>query len=152
MANEITPDEGLDYLLGLAFKGATQPANYYMGLFTSQTASTTPASTMVLATPSGITEATYTGYARVAIAQGDWGTAGAVTIWTQPTRAIAAAQKSFPAATAANLSAPVNGFFIATASTAGVCLLAANFDDTTAVASLAIGDIIKVTPKFGLGG
>lgn len=152
MANEIIPDEGLDYLLGLALKGTTQLANVYMGLFTSQTASTTPASTMVLATPSGITEATYTGYARVAIAQGDWGSAGAATIWSQATRALTSSQKSFPAATAANLSAPVNGFFLATASTAGVCLLASNFDDTTAVASLAIGDIIKVTPKFGLGG
>lgn len=152
MANEITPDEGLDYLLGLAFKGATQPANYYLGLFTSQTASTVPASTMVLATPSGITEATYTGYARVAVAQGDWGTATGDTVWSQAVRRLLASQKSFPAATAANLSAPVNGFFLATASTAGVCLLASNFDDTTAVASLAIGDIIKVTPKFGLGG
>lgn len=151
MANEICPDEGLDYMLGLIFKGTSQPANFYLGLFTSQTASTTPASTMVLATPTGITEAAYTGYTRVAVAQGDWGSASAQTIWSQTTRALAAAQKSFPAATASYPTA-INGFFLATASTAGVCLYASNFDDTTAIATMAIGDIIKITTKFGLGG
>lgn len=148
---EIIPDEGLDYILAIVPKNGTNIATTYSGLFTSQTASTVPASTMVLATPTGITEAAYTGYARQSIAAASWGTTGAKTIWTQPARGTTAGQVSFPAATA-TYSTAINGFFIATASAAGVCLAASNFDDTTAVATMAIGDIIRVTPTFGLLG
>jgi hypothetical protein len=148
---EILPDEGLDYILAIFPKNGTNIATTYLGLFTSQTASTVPASTMVLATPTGITEAGYTGYARQSIAAASWGTTGAKTIWSQTTRGTTAGQVSFPAATA-TYSTAINGFFLATASTAGVCLFASNFDDTTAVATMAIGDIIRVTPTFGLGG
>lgn len=151
MANEIFPDEGLDYLLGIVPKNGTNLATTYLGLFTSQTATTTPASTAVLATATGVTEAAFSGYARVAVAAADWGTAGAETIWSQAVRRVTATQKSFPAATGAD-STPINGFFVATASTAGVALYYSNFDDTTAIASLALGDIIRVTPKLGLGG
>lgn len=151
MANEIFPDEGLDFLLGIVPKNGTNLATVYLGLFTSQTASTTPASTAVLATSTGVTEAAFTGYARVAIPSTDWGSAGAQTIWSQATRGVVAAQKSFPAATAAYATG-INGFFIATASTAGTALWYSNFSDTTAIASMAIGDICKVTPTWGFGG
>src|SRR5882757_3307643 len=143
MANEVFSNEGLDYILGVIPKAGTTPTTLYLGLFTSQTASTTPAATAVLSTSTGVTEATYTSYARVAVASTDWGSAGAQTVWSQSVRGAAASQKSFPAATAANLSAPVNGFFIATASTAGIGIWYSNFDDTTAISSLAIGDIIR---------
>jgi hypothetical protein len=148
---ELIPDEGLDYILSIFPKNGTNIATTYLGLFTSQTASTVPASTMVLATPTGITEAAYTGYARQSIAAASWGTTGAKTIWTQSARGTTAGQVSFPAATASYATA-INGFFGATASTAGVCLYVSNFDDTSAVATMAIGDIIRVTPTFGLLG
>lgn len=146
---EIIPDEGLDYILGIFPKNGTNLANIYMGLFTSQSASTVPAANMTLAGPSGITEAGYSGYARQAIAASSWGTAGAKTIWSQSTRGVTAGQVSFPAATA-TYATPINGFFLATTSSGGVCLLVSNFDDVTAVTSLAIGDVVRVTPTFGL--
>lgn len=152
MANEIFVNEGLAYLLGIVPKGGSSPATLYLGLFTSQTASTTPAATAVLgASPSGITEAAFSGYARVAVASTDWGsvTAGD-TVWAQTVSSVASSQKSFPAATA-SYSTAINGFFLASASTQGTLIYASNFDDTTAIATMAIGDIIKVTPKFALG-
>lgn len=146
---EIFPDEGLDYILGVIPKAGTTPATLYLGLFTSQTASTVPAANMVLATPTGITEAGYTSYARVSIASASWGATGAKTSWSQTGRGTTAAQVSCPAAGAAYATA-INGFFIATALTGGICIFASNFDDTTAVATMAIGDVIRVTPTFTL--
>lgn len=146
---EIVPDEGLDYILAIFPKNGSNLATAYLGLFTSQTASTVPAANMVLATPTGITEVAYTGYARQSIAAASWGTTGAKTMWSQTGRGTTAGQVSFPAATASYATA-INGFFLASASSAGVCLFASNFDDTTAIASLAVNDVIKVTPTFGL--
>jgi hypothetical protein len=151
MANEIIPNEGLDYILAIFPKNGTNIATMYLGLFTNATASTTPAATAVLATSTGVTEAAYSGYARVSIAAASWGATGAKTIWSQSARGTTAAEVSFPAATATSATA-INGFFLATASTAGTAIFYSNFDDTTAVASLAIGDVIKVTPTFGLLG
>jgi len=37
---EIFPNEGLDYILGVIPKAGTTPTTLYLGLFTSQTAST----------------------------------------------------------------------------------------------------------------
>lgn len=150
---EIVPDEGLDYWLGVMLRSQSAPANTYVGLFTSQTASTVPASTAVLATPTGVTEAAPGGYARQAIASGTgtWGAPAADTLWSQAVRRTTGPQVSFPAATGAYATA-INGFLIATALTAGIALLYSNFDDTTAIASLAIGDVVKVTPKYGLAG
>jgi hypothetical protein len=100
-----------------------------------------------------VTTTDYPGYARVAIPAADWGTPGADTIWSQAVRAVTAAQKSFAAATAAATpSAAINGFGIASASTAGVAIYYSNFDDTTGISSLALGDIVRVTPKLGFGG
>lgn len=153
MANEIIPDEGLDYIINVLLKNGGSPANLYLGLFESQTATTTPAANAVLATQTGVTESNFTSYARVAVAVADWGTVGAKTIWTQTTRGATAAQKSFPAAGAAYATA-INGFFLATTPTraTGIAVAYSNFDDTTAIASLALGDIIRVTPTFGLAG
>jgi hypothetical protein len=150
---EICPDEGLDYLISVILKNAGSPANLYLGLFTSQTASTVPAANAVLATATGVAEAAYTSYARVAVPVADWGATGAKTIWSQATRGATAAQKSFPAAGATYATA-INGFFLATTSGTGtgIAVYYSNFDDTTAIASLALGDIIRVTPTFGLGG
>lgn len=55
---EIFVDEGLDAVLAVFPKNGTNYANLYMGLFTSQTATTVPARTATGgAVPSGWTEA-----------------------------------------------------------------------------------------------
>ena len=152
MANEIFPDEGLDYLLGITPKNGTNLTNTYCGLFVNMTASTTQAASAVLATQTGVTETSGWGYARQAHAASAWGAAGTATIWGQANaRRVVGAQLTFAAASAA-YAAPINGFFMASTVTVGVALFYSNFDDTTAIASLSLGDIIKVTPTWGLLG
>lgn len=148
---EIIPNEGLDYILSIFPKNGTNLATAYLGLFTGATASTTPSATAVLSTATGVTEAAYTSYARVAVSAASWGTTGSKTIWSQSARGTTATEFSFPAA-GASYATQINGFFLATASTAGTAIFYSNFDDTTGIASLAIGDVIKVTPTFGLLG
>ena len=150
MATEIFPNEGLAYLLGIVPKGGTSPANLYLGLFTSQTASTVITAAQTLA--ANITEPGYTNYARVAVASSDWGSVtSGDTVWSQSVSSVQASQKSFAAAGSVQSSA-LNGFFLASAITGGVCVFQSNWDDQTAIASLALGDIVRITPKFALGG
>jgi hypothetical protein len=151
------PNEGLDFLLNIFPKNGTNAANLYLFLFKGGSATTVPAATATIGTMGGtfaeVTTTDYPGYARVTIPAADWGTPGADTIWSQTVRAVTAAQKSFAAATAAATpSAAINGFGIASASTAGVAIYYSNFDDTTGISSLALGDIVRVTPKLGFGG
>lgn len=156
-AQDIYPNEGLDYLLDKFPKGGTSPTTLYLFLWKGGTASTVPAASAVITNMGGsfaeVTTADYPGYARVSIASGDWGSPASETIHTVATRAVTGAQKSFAAATsAATPSAAINGFGVASASTAGVAIYYSNFDDETGISSLAIGDIIRVTPKLGFGG
>jgi hypothetical protein len=151
------PNEGRDFMLAIFPKNGTNAANLYLFLFKGGTASTVPAETATIGAMGGtfaeVTTTDYPGYARVTIPAADWGSAASETIHTVATRAVTAAQKSFAAATsAATPSAAINGFGIASASTAGVAVYYSNFDDETGISSLAIGDIIRVTPKLGLGG
>lgn len=139
---EIFPTEGLDYILGVIPKGATTPATLYLGLFTSQTASTVPANTAVLSTQTGVTETTYTAYARQALTAATWGAIAAGTGGRKATYP----QVTFPTV-GATPGGNINGFFIATANTAGIAIFYANFDDTTAITP-ATNDIIKVTPTW----
>ena len=143
---EIFVDEGLDDIMAIFPKNGTNLATLYIGLFTSQTASTVPARSAVLATQTGITEATGTAYARQSIAAASWG--------AQATngngRKTTAGQVTFPTVGAGGWGT-ANGFFIADASTAGKCIYAANFDDVTAV-TLNAGDVIKVTPTMQFDG
>jgi len=151
----IIPTEGRDYLLGLVPKITTAvPANLYLGLFTGGSASTVPAVGATLAAMGGgFAEAAGSwGYARVAVASGDWGSPATETIQgVAGVRVLTATQKAFVAASTTYATA-INGFFLASASTSGVCVYYSNFTDTTAIASLALGDIIRITPKFGLTG
>jgi hypothetical protein len=157
MADTI-PNEGRDYMLGIFPKNGTNAANLYLFLFKGGSATTTPAATATIGTMGGtfaeVTTTDYPGYARVAIPAADWGSPATETVWdVTSARVITAAQKSFAAATAAATpSAPINGFGIASATTAGVAVYYSNFDDTTGISSLALGDIIRVTPKYGIGG
>lgn len=147
---EIFVDEGLDFILSVFPKNGANTGTLYLGLFTSQTASTVPANTAVLgATPTGITETMYTNYARQSIASTSW---GANTALTSPVvgRRTTAGQVTFPTVGAVG-GAAINGFFLASALTAGTLIFAANFDDTTAI-SPTLGDIIRVTPTYAYGG
>lgn len=151
----IFPDEGLDVIVGIVPKGGTVLSTTYVGLFTSSSGgSAVPASSAtVAAMGTGYAECATAGwstYARQSIASASWGTSGAQTIWSVTGRGAVGPQVSFPAPTAAYSPAnPICGFFIADAVTAGHGIFYSNFSDTTSVASLAIGDVIKVTPTWG---
>lgn len=137
---EIFPDEGLDRILGVIPKNGTNISTLYVGLFTSQTATTVPASTAVLATATGVTEVSGSGYARQSIAAASWGAIAAGTGGRKTT----GPQVTFAATGTWSVA---NGFFIADASTNGIAIFYANFDDGTAV-TLLNGDSLKVTPTW----
>ena len=147
---EIFVDEGLDKIMGIFPKNGTNVATLYIGLFTSQTATTVPARTATGgASPSGWTEATGTSYARQSIAAASWGAAAT----NGSGRRTSAAQVTFPTVGAGGWGT-VNGFFIATNSASGsgdTIIYFANFDDSTAV-TLNAADVIKVTPSMQLDG
>lgn len=124
-------------VLGQFPGNATRLSTTYLGLFTSQTASTVITSGQTMA---NVTETTYTNYARQALAAATWGAAGAGT----GGRKVTYPQVTFP--TVGATGATINGFFISDASTAGKVIYQANFDDVTA-RTLATGDIIRVTPS-----
>lgn len=146
---EIFPDEGLDYCLGVVFDALAQDTTFFVGLFTSQSATTVPARTATGgAVPAGWTEATFSNYARQAISSGAWGAPST----NGNGRKIAAPQVTFPAVGASGNT--INGFFISTlvASGAGdVIIYFANFDSLTARA-LITGDIEKVTASAQFDG
>lgn len=138
---EIFPNEGLDLIFGVVPKGGTAPSNTFIGLFTGYTASTVGSSVAVIASWSEVSAAG--AYARQTIASSSWGTAGT----TQSGRGSAAAQVTFPTATA--VWGTVNGFIVTNSLTtaAGTVYFGANFDDTTAVV-VNTNDIVKVTPTW----
>lgn len=151
---EIITDEGVDLIMAIFPKNGTNLATSYCGLFTGLTQTTVPAQSAVLSTYGAATfgEASYSApYARQSIAAASWGAQGSKTIWAQTARGSTAGQVSFPAATG-SYATQINGFFIADALAHGSekGIFYSNFDDSTGIASMAIGDIIKVTPTFGL--
>jgi len=150
---EIIPTEGLDLVLDIFPRGGTNLTTTYLVLFTGLTASTVPGQTAALATygAAAFGEAGFTSYARQSIASGSWAAAAAGTGNAAGGRQSSAAQVSFPAAGAA-YATPITFFGLANASGHGSekALFYANFDDTTAISSMALGDIIKVTPTYGL--
>lgn len=144
---ETHTDEGLDYMLGVLFKGGTVDSSLYVGLFTSQTATTVPARTATGgASPSGWTEMTASSgtYARIAIATGDW---GAAATNGSGRRISLSAAKQF---TGFVSSAAANGFFVATNATSGVgdtVLFFANFDSGAARSLASVSDTLDVTVR-----
>ena len=147
---EIMVDEGLDKFMGIFPKNGSNIATLYIGLFTSQTASTVAARTATGgASPSGWTEATGTGYARQSIAAASWGAPST----NGNGRKITAGQVTFPTVGAGGWGT-VNGFFIATNSASGAgdtIIYFANMDDVSAIIT-AVNDIIKVTPSMQFDG
>jgi hypothetical protein len=144
---EIAPDEGLDYMIGVLLRAQTQPTTLYVGLFTSQSPTTVPASTAVLATGTGVTELTGTGYARQSITAATWGAPTAGGGGRQTTAS------TYVTFTAGGTWTAVNGFFVCTTATAGtgIALFYANFDSGVA-RTLLNGDSLRITPRFALTG
>lgn len=134
------PDEGLDRILGVAPRGGATIATLYVGLYTSQTSSTVPGSSAVLATSTGVTEVTGTGYSRQSVAAASWAAQSAAT----GGRKTVGPQVTF---TASGTWTAANGFFIADATSAGIAIFYANFDDLAAVTLLS-GDLLKLTPTW----
>jgi hypothetical protein len=135
---EIFPDEGLDQVLGFFPKNGTLPANTWIGLFTTFTASTVGTNAD---TRASYTEPSGGAYARQTISSASWGSQSAET----GGRSVTASQVTFPTATAA--WGTVNGFVLANSLSTGSLYFACNFDDTTAV-NIQSNDVIKITPKF----
>ncbi len=149
---EIHPDEGIDYMLGVIWKGATQDTTFFVGLFTSQTPTTVPARTATGgASPSGWTEMTASSgtYARIAIATGDWGSPATNG---NGRRIAASAAKQFTGLVGA---AAANGFFIATNSASGAgdtVIYFSNFDSGVARTLATVSDELNLTPRAQLDG
>lgn len=149
---EIITDEGLDYMLGVILAGGTVDTTLYLGLFTSQTATTVPARGATGgASPSGWTEMTASSgsYARIAISTSDWG--APATNGSGRRRSLSAA-KSFTGFVSA---AAANGFFIAThaSSQSGDTILAfSNFDSGAARSLATTSDTLDVTARMQFDG
>ena len=148
---EIFTDEGIDKIMGVFPKNGTNVATLYLGLFTSQTASTVPARTATGgAAPAGWTEAAGAGYARQAVAAAGWGAQSTNGSGRKST----AAQVTFPTVGAGVNWGAANGFFLATNSASGagdVIIYFANFDAGLA-RSLVEGVTEKVTPSMQFDG
>jgi len=146
---EIIPNEGLDLMLAIFPKNGTNLATSYVGLITG----TLPTATAVLSTYTGVTEATtISNYARQSHAAAGWGSVGARTIWSQSTRGVPGTQVTFPTPASA-FATPITGFLVCDALAHGSekAIFYSDFVEGN-IASLAIGDIVKVTPEFGLLG
>lgn len=142
---EIFVDEGIDVIMAIFPKNGTNLATLYLGLFTSQTGSTVPAANAVLATQTGMTEAAYTSYARIAIAAASW---GAQAAGSPDGRKTVAGQVTLPTVTGGG-GTPVNGYFIADSLTVGKAICYANFAE--GVWTPAVNDVFKVTPTLNFG-
>jgi hypothetical protein len=142
---ERSTTEGLDWLLNLICS-----QTLYLFLFTSQTATTVPAASAVLATNTGVTEASYSGYARVTLTPSDWGAATALSGGTgrQRTNIL----KAFAQLAAGASITTFNGYGISDNATpgAGVALGYSNFAEG-AMQNLGEGDTPRVTPTIGIG-
>ncbi len=150
---EILPDEGLDYILNIFPRNVQAiPATLYMGLFSSQSATTCPASTAVMATQTGVTELTNAGgYARAALAAATW-PAGVISGSGLRTTLVAPGVSFAQSAGAFNATA--NGFFLATSAVigAGIAICYANFSDGIGIAVNSAGFTIRVQNYLELDG
>jgi len=140
---ELFPDEGLDALLTVFPKNGANYANLWAGLFTSQTASAVMSRTGTLS--ACIVEPAGGAYTRMPVAASGWGAPST----SGNGRKVTNAQITFPTATAP--WGTVNGFFLGSASVAGVCVYQANFDDNTGN-NVGVNDQQKVTPSMQFDG
>lgn len=141
--SEVFPDEGLDAVLSVFPKNGANYANLWAGLFTGQSASAVMARTGTLS--ACIAEPSGGSYGRQVVAASNWGAPST----SGNGRKVTNAQITFPTATAP--WGTVNGFFLASASTAGLCIYQANFDDNTGN-NIQTNDVQKVTPSMQFDG
>jgi hypothetical protein len=129
-----TCNEGEEFFLLQALKKDTQLDNLYLGLFTAPTSE--PAEDATLA---DLTEPSAGGYARIALAYGDWTVSG-----TAPTQAVQP-QKTFNCSGSA--WGNVYGWFICNVAsgTAGKLLMVGLVDGGPY--NVPDGGAVKVTPK-----
>lgn len=152
---EIWPDEGLDFLLNIFPRNGANIPTLYVGLFTGGTASTVPAASATLGTMGGsfaeVSAGSWLTYARQWIPSTSWSAPGAATINATATRRVVGPQLVFPSPLS-TYSTAINGFFVCTVptGTAGVVVYYANFDDLTAISSVATTDQVKLTPTLAL--
>ena len=136
------PIEGLDYVLSVIPRGTPTPGTLWLGLFTSQTPTTVPDADAVLATSTGVTEASGTGYARQPVSASGW---------EAPTTVGAGRRTLGPQVTFPTVSVgawgTANGFFLATAENDGVAVFYANFDDGQPIVT-QVNDAISITPHW----
>lgn len=171
---EIFPNEGLAHLIEVIPRSNTTsfpvPTAMYMGLFSSQTASTVPSADATLtgggtapytSGTSPVVELTSTGsYARATIGA----TAAALqTAWPAPAvsgtgmrSTMVSPGVSFAESTGA-FSGTVNGFFVtnaaaSTGTNTGKAFFYANFSDTTAITVNAAGYTIRIAAYWHLDG
>lgn len=146
----IYPDEWLDTELGIFPKGGAIIPTVYMGLFTSQSASTVPSrSATGGAIPNGWTEAAGVNYQRIAIASTAWGP----NTTNGNGRRTTAPKQTWPTAGAGGWGT-VNGFFLATrpSSQAGdIIIYFANFDDGLSE-TVNANTTFEVTPSIQKNG
>lgn len=142
----IFPDEGLDIAIATLLGISAAPSALWVGYFTSQTATTVPAASAVLASQTGVTEASYTGYARAELDPGEWGAAAALAAGG---RKRVASQQAFAAASSGASTEQANGYFLATTHTpgSGVAVCYVNFDE--GAMTIQEADVPRVTPTFG---
>lgn len=159
-AAEVFPDEGLDYLINTTIRrGATLtafPDPCYLGLFvnggTVTGPTTVPARTATLNPVAGVTEAAGGGYARASIPASTW--PAPVTPTTGDTggrrSSVAAPGISFAETSGSFTDPNVQGFFMATALTAGIAIFYANFDSLTTIVVNQAGFVVRIPPYFQL--
>lgn len=160
---EIFPDEGLDYLIARTFQspgGGSPPAGNqwtaapHLGLFVNGGSvsgpTTVPARTAVLATPSGITEASGGGYLRASIPSTSW--PAPATNGSGRRSTVAAPGVEFAESSGSYSDPNVQGFFFATASTGGVAIFYANFDSGATIVVNQAGFVVRIPPYVQLDG
>jgi|SRR5215831_7023165 len=159
---DLFPDEGLDALLAIVPKQGTTPTQMFVGLYTASGGSSIPANNATLAGAGAnmqgcaeVSTTLWSTYLRITFPSGSWGAQAASTVWSTSGRIVTGtAAAVFPAPTSAYSPAQaIAGFFLSNASFAnsGFAYYYSNFSDNSLINSLAIGDVVKVTPTFGLG-
>lgn len=161
---DLFPDEGLDALLAIVPKQGTTPTQMFVGLYTAQGGTSIPSNQATLAVAGNVSSqgckevsvTQWSTYLRITFPSGSWGAQSSSTVWSTSGRIVTGSVPAvFPAPTGTYNPSPdsIAGFFLANASFAfsGIAYYYSNFADTSLIASLSVGDVVKVTPTFGLG-
>lgn len=163
---DLFPDEGLDLLLGIVPKNGANLSQTFMGLYTAQGGTSIPSNQSVLSSSGAggtnnqgcveVSTTLWSTYLRITMPSGSWGAQSSSTVWSTSGRIVTSATPAvFPAPTSLYNPSPnsIAGFFLSNNSIPyqGIGIYYSNFADSSLIASLSIGDVVKVTPTFGMG-